>query len=111
MVARERRLGETVTRETGFSSASVAEAATVGQAVRRHGGIEDRVHGGFDIAFREDEGRVRAGPSAQNFAILRHRALTLVRQEPTAKGDIKAQRLKAGWDETYLTRILGQLNP
>ena len=66
------------------------------------------MHWVLDIAFREDESRVREGHSAQNFAILRHIALNLLRQDRTAKLGIKAKRLKAGWDETYLRRILGQ---
>ena len=64
----------------------------------------------LDIAFREDECRVREGHSAQNFAILRHIALNLLRQDRTTKLGGKAKRLKAGWDEPYLRQILGQFN-
>jgi predicted transposase YbfD/YdcC len=110
MVEAERTIGGTVTRETRYFIASVAAAQPVGQAVRLHWGIENRVHWVLDIAFREDECRVRAGHSAQNCATLRHLALNLLRQDQTAKVGIKAKRLKAGWDETYLCRILCQLN-
>jgi hypothetical protein len=58
------------------------------------------------IAFREDECRVRQGEAAQTFAVLRHAARNLLRQEPTAKGGIKAKQLKAGGDERYLLRGL-----
>jgi len=64
----------------------------------------------LDIAFREDECRVRAGHGAQNFATLRHIALNLLRQDRTTKLGVKAKRLKAGWDEPYLHRILGQID-
>lgn len=110
MVERERTIGEVVTRETHYYLASVAEAATVGRAVRLHWGIENQVHWVLDIAFREDESRVREGHSAHNFAILRHIALNLLRQDRTTKLGVKAKRLKAGWDEPYLRQILGQLN-
>ena len=73
------------------------------------GGIENSVHWVLDIAFREDESRVREGHSAQNFAVLRHIALNLLRQDKTAKMGVKAKRLKAGWDEPYLRKILGQI--
>ncbi len=110
MVEAERTIGATVTCETRYFIASVAQAQPVGQAVRLHWGIENSVHWVLDIAFREDECRVREGHSAQNFAILRHIALNLLRQDQTAKLGVKAKRLKAGWDESYLGRILHQIN-
>jgi predicted nucleic acid-binding Zn ribbon protein len=60
----------------------------------------------LDIAFREDDCRVRQGEAAQNFAVLRQVALNLLRQERTAKVGVKAKRLKAGWDEQYLLKVL-----
>jgi hypothetical protein len=62
--------------------------------------------GTIDIAFREDDCRVRQGEAAQNLAVLRHVALNLLRQERTAKGGVKARRLQAGWDEQHLLRAL-----
>jgi predicted transposase YbfD/YdcC len=110
MVESERTIGATTTRETRYFIASVAEATAVGQAVRLHWGIENRLHWVLDIAFREDESRARQGHSAQNLAVLRHSALNLLRQDQTAKMGVKARRLKAGWDEPYLCRILRQIN-
>jgi len=75
-------------------------------AVRGHWGIENKVHWVLDIAFREDECRIRKGNGAQNFAVLRHIALNLLKQEKTATCGIKNKRLKAGWDEDYLLKVL-----
>jgi hypothetical protein len=63
----------------------------------------------LDIAFREDECRIRKECGAQNLAILRHIALNLLKQEKTAKMGIKNKRLRAGWDEIYLLKVLSGL--
>jgi predicted transposase YbfD/YdcC len=86
-------------------------AQQFGHAVRRHWGIEHQVHWLLDLAFHEDESRVRVGQAAENFAVLRRLALHLLQQEATAKCGIKAKRLKAkrlkaGWNHDYLLKVL-----
>lgn len=76
---------------------------------RTHWGIENSLHWVLDIAFREDECRVRKDHSAQNLATLRHIALNLLKQEKTATIGIKNKRLRAGWDEQYLVCVLAGL--
>jgi predicted transposase YbfD/YdcC len=89
-----------------YISSLDGQAARLLDATRRHWAVENDLHWTLDLAFREDECRVRVGHGAENLAILRHMALNLLKQEKTAKIGIKAKRLKAGWDEAYLLRLL-----
>lgn len=109
MVEAERHIGETVTRETRYYIGSVEnDAQRFAEAVRGQWGIETSVQWVLDIAFRENESRVRVGNRAQNLAVLRPIARNVLRQEPTAKCGSKARRLKAGWSEDYLLKVLLQ---
>lgn len=107
MVESKREIGEKVTKEIRYYISSLpGNAKQFGDAVRRHWGIENSLHWVLDVVFREDECRVRKGYAAENFAVLRHIALNLVREEKSIKRGVKGKRLKAGWDNDYLGKIL-----
>jgi len=48
----------------------------------------------------------RNSNSAANLSTIRHVALNLINKEKTAKVGVKTKRLKAGWDEQYLRKII-----
>jgi len=67
---------------------------------------QNSVHWVLDIAFDEDHSRMRKDHSPENFAVLRHMALNLLKHERTAKCGTKAKRLKAACDREYLIKVL-----
>jgi predicted transposase YbfD/YdcC len=79
------------------------------EAVRKHWSIENNLHWTLDMAFDEDHCRVRKDNGPENFAILRHIALNLLKQEKTSKRSINGKRLLAGWKEDYLLKVLSGL--
>jgi predicted transposase YbfD/YdcC len=115
MVFRERQVG-TAAGEKGCSDAlsyyivsSDAPVAELASGIRSHWGIENKVHWVLDVVFREDDSRVRAGHAAENLGWLRRVALALLKQDDGADS-IPCKRLKAGWDNDFLEKVLGLLD-
>ena len=89
-----------------FISSLEANAQEALKCVRGHWAIENQLHWCLDIGFREDDCRVREAKSAENLATLRHIGLNLLKQEESCKLGIKSKRKKAGWNESYLLKVL-----
>src|ERR1700736_1493238 len=76
------------------------------RAVRTHWCIETQLHWKLDVAFREDECRIRKNNAPENFSILRRVALNLINNEKTSKRGVNAKRKRAGWDSRYLEKVI-----
>lgn len=106
-VACERKAGNHLSNERRYFISSLPpDAQAIGKAVRGHWQIENGLHWVLDTAFSEDENRLRTGHAAENLSRINRFALSLLKQETTHKLGIKNKRLRAGWDEAYLLKVL-----
>jgi predicted transposase YbfD/YdcC len=103
--ARRTLAGETTVEQRFYLTSLKPNAQQFARAVRNHWGIENGLHWTLDVTFREDQSRLRTGHSPENFAVLRHIALNLLRQEPSTKS-MPRKRLACALNPDYLLKVL-----
>ena len=95
-----------VERRRFISSLPGTDAARMAGLVRGHWSVENNLHWQLDVSFREDERRIRKDHGAENFSRLCRLALNRLKADKTTKAGIQGKRLKAGWDDYYLFKLL-----
>ncbi len=107
VVERTREIGENISVEKHYYLTSIeSDAELFAKAVRNHWGVENGLHWTLDMAFREDECRIRKGHAPENFSVLRQMALNLLKSEKSFKGSINTKRLEAAWNKDYLKTVI-----
>ena len=97
------RNGQTSTQMRYYIMSRKLEFADV---VRGRWSIENSLHWQLDVTFAEDYSRPRRGNADANFSILRRTALSLLKNNKTAKVGVKNKRLTAAWSDDYLEEVL-----
>lgn len=107
MVNSRRLIKDRETEESRYyitsSRMGVTEAAL---AIRKHWAIENGLHWSLDVGFREDRQVAQKINLAENLAVLRRIAFTLLKQEKSALS-LENKRMKAAMSEEYLDQVLG----
>lgn len=88
-----------------ISSLGNEDPQKIASAVRAHWSIENNLHWQLDFTFREDESR-KIKNAARNFSAITKMALSILKNDKTIKGSLNLKRMKAGWDEKYLSKLL-----
>jgi predicted transposase YbfD/YdcC len=96
----------TTVRNRYYISSLPSKAKHLLNVARRHWSIENELHWVLDVALREDRSRIRKDNAPENFSVLRHLAISLLKQEKTAQGGIHAKQLQAAWNDDYLLKVL-----
>jgi predicted transposase YbfD/YdcC len=95
-----------VSRETRLYISSLPpDPKALAAAIRAHWSIENNLHWTLDVAFHEDQCRIRKNHAPQNLAMIRRAALNMLKKEPS-KIPIKQKRLKAMIDTKFRSLIL-----
>lgn len=85
-----------------YITSLTAQADRINHSVQSYWGIETKLHWVLDIAFREDDSRIRKGHADENMAIARYIAINKLKNETSCKRGMKAKRKKA----EYLFKVL-----
>ena len=103
---REIKEVESYERRYYVTSHSDLSAKAMGNIIRSHWFVENKLHWQLDVSFNEDLNRLRSGYAAENIALMNKIALNLLKNEKSVKVGIKNKRLKAGWDNAYMMKVL-----
>ena len=98
--------GITQTETRHYLSSHHGTAADFQGYVRRHWGIENRLHWVLDVVFGEDHRRKRAGHAAANCAVVRKFVLNLLRTQPENKS-LSRKRNGCALSDEYREKCLG----
>lgn len=107
MVRSEREYLGKKTTESRYYISSLTNVDLFEKSVRTHWQIENSCHWILDVAFREDDSRIRNGYAAENFSVMRKIALSFLKNDTTFKNGVKGKRRAAGWDDDYRNKIIG----
>ncbi len=101
--------GESSVEDRYFITSAKDDASTIAQSIRSHWAIENSLHWVLDVAFNEDQSRIRIGHAAENMATIRKIALNTVKKNKTSKRGVKGKRKQAAWDNSYLEELIMQV--
>jgi len=93
-----------------FISSLPNDAAQLLRTVRSHWHIENQLHRVLDVTFHQDDARIRIGHSPENFAVLQHIALALLKQHPK-NVSLRRKRLQSARNDDLRWQILNSFNP
>jgi predicted transposase YbfD/YdcC len=98
--------GKTSVETRYFISSLWNDAKKLAEAIRSHWSIENSLHWVLDVAFKEDNSRIRKDNAPANFAVLRHIAINIIGQNKSRKLSVRSKRFLASLDEEYSNELL-----
>lgn len=107
MVRSQISKGEKETVEMHYAITSLKDVKEFARALRAHWSIENGLHYCLDISFNEDHSRIRKDNAPDNLAVVRHFALSALKQIQIPKrASIKRKRKICAYDLDLLAAAL-----
>lgn len=110
-VTRQRQqAGCSASEEVSYYLSSLAAhtpAQVLAHSIRSHWAVENQLHWSLDVAMREDAAQSYKDQGPHNQTLLRRMALQLLKSDTSVKVGVQAKRKRAGWDVSYLARVMG----
>jgi predicted transposase YbfD/YdcC len=97
-----------ITEEKHFHITSLTDVEEYAESARSHWGVESSLHWCLDVTFREDHSRMRADHSAENFCVVRHIALNILKNMDD-KMSVARRRRHCAYDDAYLEKVIEKL--
>jgi predicted transposase YbfD/YdcC len=107
MVRTRETQGKIATDTSYYLLSTPLSASRFTEVVRAQWGIENGLHWVLDVTMNEDRKRNWKDHGPENIALLRRLALNLAKLEGS-KGSMKGKLKRAGWNDEFLSRLLGQ---
>jgi len=98
--------GKTTTETRYYISSRALTAAQANEAVRSHWLVENQLHWCLDMTFGQDASRIRTGNAAENFAVVRHFALNIIRNYKGDRLSVPRRRRLCDFHQDYRERVL-----
>ena len=92
-------------KEDSYYISKHSNAEIIANGIRKHWGIENKVHWVLDVIFNEDHSRKRSGNAAKNFTNINRIALNMLRADDR-NISIRRKRNLAGWENDYMEKLL-----
>jgi predicted transposase YbfD/YdcC len=102
-----RAIRKTTSESAYFLLSAPLTPEKLGNTVRSHWGVENRLHWVLNVAMNEDQVGGRLDNSPYNLAILRHIALNLM-QRDRSKVSLRGKFNLAAWKDDFLADLLAQ---
>ena len=101
--------GKTSIETRYFISSLENDAQKLAEAIRGHWSIENSLHWVLDVAFKEDNSRIRKDNAPANFAVLRQIAVNIIGQDKSRKLSVRSKRFLATLNQEYSNELLAAI--